>query len=141
MSRWHQQATLDQLHDGAKHAPSSAAPAPAPVVTKEHDLLHDHAKDILQDAPSLSGEQRAIIWDAYHDSPTVSALARKLAELDVEIPPDVEAALLAAKKLSVPEPDVIDKVLDTMMRMDPNILALAESHPEVLRALIHAAKE
>ena len=103
-----------------------------------HALLHDHARDILADDPALTDEHRATIWDAWHSAPSVSALARKLADLDADIPPDTQEALLKAKKIST-QGNAMDRVLDTMMQMDSKTLALAESHPAVLRVLSDAA--
>jgi len=109
------------------------------MTSQIHSSLLDHAKTILQDAPISQGD-KAMIWDAWHDARTVSNLARKLTELDVDIPQDVQEALLAAKKISVSAPDAMDKVLNTISRMDPNTLALAESHPAVLHVLADAMK-
>jgi hypothetical protein len=105
-----------------------------------HPSLVDHAKTILQNAP-ITDDAKSVLWTIWHDEHTVTSLARRLTELDAELPPDIEQALLAAKKLSAPAPDAIDKVLDTISHMDPKTLALAESHPAVLRVLADAVKE
>ena len=105
----------------------------------DHALLHDHARDILAGDPALTDEHRATIWDAWHSAPSVSALARKLTELDAEVPPDTQEALLNAKKIST-RGDAMDRVFDVMTHTDPKTLALAESHPQVLRIFADAVK-
>ena len=109
------------------------------MTSQIHSSLLDHAKTILQDAPISQGD-KAMIWDAWHDARTVSNLARKLTELDVDIPQDVQEALLAAKKISVSAPDAMDKILATLVKIPKTALDAAEAHPQVLRVMADAVK-
>lgn len=98
--------------------------------------LHDHAKDILSNAP-LDDSTKATLWDHWHDAHDVHELSTRLADMD--IPSDVAESLIAAKKLSEPEPTPIDNAtaaINRLTQIDPKILDLAEAHPNVLRHLV-----
>ena len=103
-----------------------------------HPSLIERAEPILRAAEGLDDLQRANLFDIYHDAKSSTELTGKLNGLSVS--DELKAALIAAKKVSDPEPDAMDKVFDTMSRMDPKTLELAEGHPEVLRVLADAVK-
>ena len=99
----------------------------------------DHAKAILENA-DLSNPERAILWDAYHGAPHADALTRHLAALNVS--PDLQEQLIAAKQSETESaPSAGASGTATAIRpiaeMDPRMLALAESHPRVLQALLN----
>ncbi len=145
MGAWHRRAILNQLHGDASPATAgkstqsqiqarTARPTSSPSL---HPSLVDHARNILESNGALTDEVRATLWDAYHDSRTASAFARKLAEVDAEIPPDTQEALLAAKKRSQ---DGLSRAIDLIASLDARgILDVAEAHPNVLKFFIDAA--
>lgn len=96
---------------------------------------------ILRNAPSLSDNERAALYDAYHIAPDADSLARHIQQFNA--PDDVTDGLVEAKQAeSQTSPasssggtrtaDAIRAIAD----MDPKTLELAESHPHVLNALI-----
>jgi hypothetical protein len=100
--------------------------------------LHDHAKDILSNAP-LDDSTKATLWDHWHDARDVHELSTRLADMD--IPSDVAESLIAAKKISEPEPAPTDKavaVINHLSKLDKNVLDLAEAHPNVLRHIVNS---
>ncbi len=105
-------------------------------MTPIHPSLVDSAKVILESEPSLTQNQRADLWDAWHSSPTVSSLARKLASMEFEIPASTEQALLEAKKLTTVSHDPVDRTVSAINRLaklDPQVLSLIERFPHVLK--------
>lgn len=100
--------------------------------------LVDHAKIILQDAP-ISSEDKAGLWDAYHDSPSAESFARKLAAAPV--PDDLKRALYAAKQKSL-APDsngsVVDRAVEAFTRLPKNVLETSERHHVVAKLLVDA---
>ena len=101
------------------------------------DRIRDHAKVVLQDAP-IPNDSKIALWDLWHDSGTVDALASKLAGMD--IPADVEQSLIAAKRFSLSDPnprvEAVLEALRRMAKMDPRLLDAGEAHPVVLNQLI-----
>jgi hypothetical protein len=103
--------------------------------------LHDHAKDILSNAP-LDDSTKADLWDHWHDARDTHELSTRLADMD--IPSDVAESLIAAKKLSEPSLTALDRATAAIHRMtqiDPQTLELAEKYPNVFRHLIQATRE
>jgi len=100
--------------------------------------LHDHAKEILSNAP-LDDSTKATLWDHWHDARDVHELSTRLAAMD--IPSDVAESLIAAKKLSEPEPTPTEKLtaaINHLAKVDKNVLDIAEAHPRVLQTLVAA---
>ncbi len=100
--------------------------------------LHDHAKDILSNA-LLDDSTKADIWDHWHDARDAHELSTRIANMD--IPSDVAESLIAAKKLSEPEPTPTEKLtaaINHLAKVDKNVLDIAEAHPRVLQTLVAA---
>lgn len=104
-------------------------------------IISDLAQPVLASDPVLSDEQRADLWDIFHSTKSPEELAVQLQPIPV--PDDTKHRLLQAKAQSIPpivEPfDKTKAVINQMSDMDPRALALAESHPNVLKALVAAA--
>ena len=117
----------------------SAAPATA-------SPFLDPAKPILAAHPAITDDQRADLWDIFHQSKDSGELAQHLQPLD--IPDDLKHHLFVAKDATAPasEPKVppVDKVTAAIHRVaqiDPKVLDLAETHPNVLKTLTTAAMQ
>jgi len=99
----------------------------------------DHAAPVLAGDPSLNDQQRADLWDAFH-SKDAAALVDHLHEQD--IPQATKQSLWEAKQRSEAPTDPIEKTtaaIKKLQQLDPEVLELAEAHPNVLKALIAAA--
>lgn len=102
----------------------------------------DNAKRILGDESSLDKSDRSNLWEIVHSTRDMKELSQRLANTD--IPAHVEEALLAAKKLAepkAPEPEshpVLD-ALNRLVKIDPKVVEIAESHPTVLRHFVDSA--
>lgn len=100
----------------------------------------DHVSPILAGEPTITDDQRADLWDVFHQSKDSNELAQKLQPLAV--PDDLKQQLFDKKKLVTPAADPIDKVtaaMEKMKSLDPDTLELAEHHPAVLKVLTSAA--
>jgi hypothetical protein len=100
----------------------------------------DPAQPILAGAPSITDEDRANLWDVFHNSKDHNELVRHLTP--AAIPDSLKAQLYEAKKKNAPVVEPLDKVTEAVRRVsqiDPKVLDLAESHPNVLKALTGAA--
>jgi len=100
--------------------------------------LHDHAKAILQEAP-LNSDDKADLWDAFYSARDSKDLTQQLT--NVEAPEELKASLIAAKKLSEPEPTPTEKLtaaINHLAKVDKNVLDIAEAHPRVLQTLVAA---
>jgi hypothetical protein len=142
MSIWHRRLHLLALN--IQKPDSQATPAPAahaatapPPRQPDHDLLHDHAKDVLSNAP-ISQDQKADLYDHYHDSKNARDLAGRLQPL--AIPEHVALALLEAKKKSVSQSPA-DKILETLNSLPKHTLDAVEAYPKVLEHFVKAAIE
>lgn len=99
----------------------------------------DPAAPILRDDPALTDQHRADIHDAFY-SKNADELVQHLMPMD--IPENTKQALYAAKKISEPAPEPLDKTAAAINRMgqiDPKLLDLAEAHPNILKVLTAAA--
>jgi len=92
----------------------------------------DLAADVLRNTPGISDIERADIWDMYHDSKDANELSQRLQQYAT--PGDVKYEILRAKKESAPRDALV-----AMSQLEPKLLALAEAHPNVLKALISIA--
>lgn len=106
----------------------------------------DPAKPILAAHPDITDEDRAALWDEFHNSKDSAELAQKLQPLAV--PDDLKHHLFVAKDATAPPVPAkvapIDKVTDAIKRIsqfDPKMIDLAESHPNVLKTLATAAMQ
>lgn len=100
----------------------------------------DHAAPILAGDPSITDEQRANLWDVFHNSKDGNELARQLQT--VPIPDDTKQLLFDAKKKSIPQLEPVDKAVAAINRvgqLDPKVLELSEKYPKVTGLLVAAA--
>jgi len=100
----------------------------------------DPAEGILRGDTSITDEDRASLWDAFHNSKSPNELAQKLQPLG--IPSDTKHKLWAAKQATAPVASPVDKVTEALNRLkqiDPDTLAVAEKFPTVAKAFIDAA--
>lgn len=100
----------------------------------------DPAKSILAGDPALDDAARADLWDTFHDSKDPAELAQKLQPLVV--PDDTKRQLyLAKQQLGAVAPPVskATAAINGLAQIDPRVLDLAESHPNVLKILTAAA--
>lgn len=98
----------------------------------------DHAAPILAGEPSITDAQRADLWDTFHASKSPDELNAHLQTLAV--PDDLKKRLTTAKQISMPAPiDRATAAMTTLSKIDPQVLELAESHPNVLKVLTAAA--
>lgn len=102
----------------------------------------DPAKPILAAHPAITDDQRADLWDVFHDSKNSSDLASKLQPM--AIPDDLKHHLFVAKDATAPAPgpaplDKVTAAIERVTKMDPKVLDLAETHPNVLKTLTTAA--
>ena len=100
----------------------------------------DHAAPILAGEPTITDAQRADLWDIFHNSKDPEELVKHLQPLAV--PDDFKRRLWEAKQKGAPKVEPLDKVTDAVTRVakiDPNVLDLAEAHPNVLKAFTTAA--
>lgn len=111
----------------------------------------DHASPILAGDPVLSDANRADLWDIFHSSKDPNELAQHLQSLatpadptkqPLVVPEDTKKRLWEAKQKSMPVAGPVDKVTAAMTQLsqiDPKVLEVAESHPNVLKVLTAAA--
>ena len=101
----------------------------------------DHAAPILAGDPAITDEQRANLWDVFNNSKDHNELAQHLQAM-IAVPDDTKQALFDAKKKAVPPVEPLDKVTAAIARIKqipPDVLEMAESHPNVLKAITSAA--
>jgi hypothetical protein len=99
----------------------------------------DHAAPVLAGEPTISDAQRADLWDAFQTK-NADELTQHLQTLAV--PDDFKQRLLDAKVKSIPAADPLDKttaIMTKMSKIDPQVLDLAENHPNVLKMMVSAA--
>jgi hypothetical protein len=119
--------------------------APAHIPTQYdvdlHPKLVDQAKVILQAAP-ITDEERANLWDIFHDSRTLVLLARKLQS--IAVPDKLKRDLLVAKQKSL-TPDAtetaVDKTVAALQRvaqLPKNVLDISERHSGLAKQFIDA---
>ena len=99
----------------------------------------DHAYPVLKDAP-IPDEQKADLYDIFHNSKDPNELAQHLAPLSV--PDAVKANLHIAKQRSQAGSSAAAKAaeaLQELTKLDPNVLQIAENHPKMAQAFIAAA--
>lgn len=119
--------------------------ASAPVVpqmsqNETQPPFQDPAGGILRGDTSISDADRESLWDVFHGSRNPNELAQKLQTMAV--PSDTKHALWAAKQMTQPAANPVDKVTEALNRLkqiDPDTLALAEKFPSVTKAFIDAA--
>lgn len=138
MSIWHRKAHLLALNIGKPDQQASPASIPTalPPPISDHDVLHDHAQDLLQNAP-ISEDQKAELWDHYHDSKDARELAGRLETAG--IPTSVALTLLEAKKKAAPQ-STADKIFETLMSIPKQTLDVAETHPKTLEHFTKAVR-
>ena len=101
----------------------------------------DHAAPILAGDPAITDEQRADLWDVFNKSKDHNELAQHLQDMTA-VPDDTKQALFDAKKKAIPPVEPLDKVTAAIARIKqipPDVLEMAESHPNVLKAITSAA--
>jgi len=145
LSVWHKKAMLDQLRGVGSHASPGAVPTPAPLQSEppvhvpapiaSHDILHEHAQDILEAAPDVHDAIRADAYDAFHDSRDARELAGRLQS--IPLPESVALALLEAKKKATPQ-STANKVFEALMALPKDVRDIAEAHPHVLGHFVKA---
>lgn len=100
----------------------------------------DTVAPILSGEPTINDEQRADLYDTFHNSKDPNELVQKLKPL--VIPDDLKQRLYDEKKKMTPILPPLDQtaaIMTRMSKMDPAVLDLAESHPNVLKAMAAAA--
>jgi len=100
----------------------------------------DQAEPILSAEPSITQADKENLWDIFHTTKDANDLADKLAP--IVVPDQLKHKLWQAKQTATPAVAPVDKVTDVIKRMtqlDPQALAVAEAHPNVLKALTSAA--
>jgi hypothetical protein len=100
------------------------------------------AAPILSQSLDVNDDDRAELYDIFHDSKSSDDLAQKLGTASVEVPAPLRQQLLNAKRVTDPTPTVVDKTVGALKRLaqvDPRILDLAEGHPNVMKVLLDAA--
>ena len=104
-------------------------------------LVQDHARAVLQSLP-LSDEDRAALWEAYHEASNADVLAQAL----VRLPAHIADPLVAAKRISTPKGAAIPAhheramapvlaAITHLSKIEPHVLHIAETHPAVLKHL------
>ena len=99
----------------------------------------DHAAPVLAGEPTINDQQKSELWDAFH-SKSPDELIQHLTPLSV--PDEFKKRLLDAKHASMPVKPPVDKVTEAVQRvaaLDPKVLDVAESHPNILKAFTTAA--
>jgi hypothetical protein len=99
----------------------------------------DPAEPILRGVPGITDDERADLWDAFH-SKSADELAQHLQPL--AIPEEHKNRLYQAKQMSMPAPAPLDKAtqaIKAVATIDPKVLDMAETHPNVLKVLSAAA--
>jgi hypothetical protein len=96
----------------------------------------DHAAPILKGEPSITDDQRADLWDVFHNSKSAEDLQQKLQPLAV--PDDLKQSLWDKKKKTMPLVSPVTTAISQLAQLDPPNRELAEGHPNLLKALIAA---
>lgn len=102
----------------------------------------DPAAPLLAASPEIDDAKRADLWDVFHNAKDPNELAQQLQK--VAIPDDLKLGLFDAKKKLSVLPSPVDRATEAINRIaqiDPKVLDLAESHPNVTKAFLAAAKE
>jgi hypothetical protein len=96
------------------------------------------AEPILANEPTLTNEQRADLFDMFHQSATADELAQKIAPLD--LPTDLKARLYTAHKQQSAPTTPLDKTIAALNRLkeiDAETLSKAEAYPQVMKQITH----
>jgi hypothetical protein len=100
----------------------------------------DHAEPILRNAP-ISDEDKANLWDVFHNSKDPDELIQRLHPLAV--PDQVKTDLYEKKKKLQPigPVDTAVSALNRMRDLPSEVLDLAEAHPKIASLLVSAASK
>ena len=100
----------------------------------------DHASPILQNAP-ITDEQRADLWDTFHQTKDPAELAQHLASYGA--PEPVNTDLIAAKHRALGTHSTGDPTLDKGFTIIDRLGGIdqAEAHPKIATALIGLASK
>jgi len=99
----------------------------------------DIAYRILRDV-TLDDTTKADIWDCFYESRNSADFKTRLARFD--IPDSLRNTLLSARKSLEPsERERVVEAIKHLSTLDPNLLATAEAHPNLLRYMLDAAKK
>ena len=96
----------------------------------------DLAEPILRGDPALMDHERESLWDAFH-SKNAAELEQHL--MPMAIPEDTKKKLWDAKKASTPPANPVTAAVEQIAQLDPVKRGLAESSPNLLKALVAAA--
>lgn len=100
----------------------------------------DHAQTILAGEPSITTEQKADLWDVFHNTKDPNELAQQLAPLAV--PDDLKQQLFEAKHRAVPKVEPLDRAvtaLKVLTQIPQAVKEEAEKYPNTVKALLSAA--
>jgi hypothetical protein len=124
------------IPDWLLNAPNASGnPADDPTRDWGHAILAAHAMK-----HHINERQLAAAYDAYHDAKDSNALRQSLGM--IALPAETVGALLRAKQITDPVVEPVDRVvgaLNTMAKMDPQVLSTAEKYPTAAKALVDAA--
>jgi hypothetical protein len=98
------------------------------------------AAPILSQSLDVNDDDRAELFDIFHDSKSSDELASKLQTHDA--PDELKQQLIGAKRATDVPPSAVDKTVGALKRLaqvDPRTLDLAESHPNVMKLVLDAA--
>jgi hypothetical protein len=105
-------------------------------MTEIYPNLVERAEPILRAAEGIDDSQRADLFDHYYDAKSSAELASRLNGIPVS--EDLKQELIAAKRLSEPEPTVMDKTVSAINRLasiPQSVLDIAEKHPVVFKTM------
>lgn len=101
--------------------------------------ITDLAAPVLAGEPTINDQQRADLWDAFQAKDPDELVAHLQ---PLVLPDDFKKKLVNAKVQEAAAAPPIDKAtvaMNKLAQMDPKVLDLAESHPNVLKVLTAAA--
>lgn len=85
----------------------------------------------------LTNDVKASIWDDFYESPSAAAFAEQIERFGLN-QPLMRALVTARRNSSAVQRHQFASALHTMSQIDPNLLATAEKHPNVLKVLLGA---
>lgn len=110
----------------------------------------DIGADTLRAMPSIDDEQRADLWDQFHQSDSPEDLEQRLHAYP-DVAEDVKSELIHARgtqdrigrldavQPSEPKTETPTDALMEMAQLPPEVLSIAEAHPKTAKAFIDAA--
>jgi hypothetical protein len=105
----------------------------------------DHAAPILSSDLNLTDDDRASLWDTFAQSKDANELVKNLSgqqydHVSNSTKQSLYDAHVKANASTEQQPDHVMNAVNAIVKLDPKVREIGETHPHLLKALVDAAK-